>query len=61
MEGRIAWTDAGIDKLVDHAGRWERAGASHLGVNTMNVGLGGVDNHLAVLTEAAEALELQRR
>jgi hypothetical protein len=58
MEGRVAWTDAGVDKLVDHVGRWERAGTSHLGVNTMNAGLGGVDNHLAALTEAAEALSL---
>ena len=58
MEGRVAWTDAGVDKLVDHVGRWERAGASHLGVNTMNAGLGGVDGHLAALTEAAEALSL---
>jgi probable F420-dependent oxidoreductase len=58
MEGRVAWTDAGVDKLVDHVGRWERAGASHLGVNTMNAGLGAVENHLAVLAEVADALSL---
>ena len=58
MEGRVAWTAAGVEKLVDHVGRWRAAGASHLGVNTMNAGLGGVDNHLAALAEAAEALAL---
>jgi probable F420-dependent oxidoreductase len=61
MEGRVAWTDAGVDKLVDHVGRWERAGASHLGVNTMNAGLGGVDGHLAALAAAAEGLSLSPR
>jgi hypothetical protein len=58
MEGRIGWTDAGVDKVVDHAGRWERAGATHLGVNTMGAALGGVDGHLAALAKAAEGLGL---
>ena len=30
MEGRVSWTDAGVDKLVDHVGRWRDAGATHL-------------------------------
>ena len=58
MEGRVSWTDAGVDKLVDHIGRWRAAGASHVAVNTMNAGLGSVDGHLAALTAAAEALAL---
>ena len=58
MEGRVSWTDAGVDKLVDHIGRWRAAGASHVSVNTMNAGLGSVDGHLAALTAAAEALAL---
>jgi probable F420-dependent oxidoreductase len=58
MEGRVSWTDAGVEKLVDHVGRWRAAGASHVGVNTMNAGLGSVDGHLAALTAAAEALAL---
>ena len=33
----------GVDKLVDHVGRWRDAGATHLSVNTMNAGLGAVD------------------
>jgi probable F420-dependent oxidoreductase len=58
MEGRVSWTDEGAGKLVDHVSRWRAAGASHLSINTMRAGLGGVDGHLAVLARAAEALEL---
>jgi probable F420-dependent oxidoreductase len=59
MEGRVSWTGpGGAEKLADHAGRWRRAGASHLSVNTMRAGLGSVDGHLAALTTAAEALGL---
>ena len=39
----MSWTEAGVDKLVDHVGRWRAAGASHLSINTMNAGLGPVD------------------
>ena len=56
MEGRVSWTAEGVDKLVDHVGRWRAVGASHLSVNTMNAGLGSVDGHLAALTSAAESL-----
>jgi probable F420-dependent oxidoreductase len=58
MEGRVSWTDAGVDKLVDHLGRWRAAGASHVSINTMGAGLGPVDGHLAALTQAAAALGL---
>ena len=58
MEGRVSWTDAGIEKLVDHVGRWRDAGATHLSVNTMNAGLGAVDRHLEVLADVAAALGL---
>jgi probable F420-dependent oxidoreductase len=61
MEGRVSWTGAGAGKLVDQVGRWRAVGASHLSVNTMGAGLGGVDGHLAALAQAAEALELARR
>jgi probable F420-dependent oxidoreductase len=56
MEGRVSWTEAGAAKLADQAGRWRAAGATHLSVNTMNAGVGSVDDHLAVLAKAAEAL-----
>jgi len=58
MEGRVSWTDAGVDTLVDHVGRWRAAGTTHLSINTMNAGLGAVEGHLAALTVAADALGL---
>jgi probable F420-dependent oxidoreductase len=58
IEGRVSWTDQGAAKLVDHVGRWRAAGATHVSVNTMRAGLGRVDQHLAVLAEAAAALGL---
>ncbi|HZT67569.1 MAG TPA: LLM class F420-dependent oxidoreductase [Acidimicrobiales bacterium] len=58
MEGRVSWTDGGVDRLVDHTGRWRRAGATHLSVNTMGAGLASVDAHLDVLAETAGALGL---
>ncbi|HEY2315062.1 MAG TPA: LLM class F420-dependent oxidoreductase [Streptosporangiaceae bacterium] len=61
MEGRVSWTEAGAGKLVDQVGRWQAVGASHLAINTMGAGLGGVDGHLSALAQAAEALELTSR
>jgi probable F420-dependent oxidoreductase len=58
MEGRASWGEGGADTLVDHVGRWRAAGATHLSINTMGVGLGSVDAHLDALTTAAEALGL---
>jgi len=57
MEGRVSWTDAGIEKLVDQVGRWREAGASHLSINTMNAGLGAVGAHLDALATVADALK----
>jgi probable F420-dependent oxidoreductase len=61
MEGRVSWGDGGAEKLIDHVSRWRAAGASHVSVNTMNSGLGGVDGHLGALTQAAAALGLAAR
>ena len=58
MEGRVSWTDDGVNKLVDHIDRWRGAGATHVSVNTMNAGLGPVEGHLTALTAAADALGL---
>ena len=46
--------------LVDHVGRWRDAGATHVAINTMSVGLASVDDHLRVLEEVAGALGLGR-
>jgi probable F420-dependent oxidoreductase len=61
MEGRVSWGEGGAAQLADHVGRWRDAGASHVSVNTMGVGLGGVDGHLAALETAADALALAAR
>jgi hypothetical protein len=57
MDGRVSWT-GDADRLVDHVGRWRKAGASHLSVNTMNQGLTTVDQHVAAIERTAEALGL---
>ena len=58
MEGRVSWTDAGLEKVVEQVGRWRDAGATHVSINTMNAGLGSVDGHLEALATTARALEL---
>jgi probable F420-dependent oxidoreductase len=58
MEGRVSWGEGGIEKLLDHIGRWQAAGASHVTVNTMGSRLGSVDGHLEVLATVAGALQL---
>jgi probable F420-dependent oxidoreductase len=54
MEGRI---QAG-GKAVDHAERWQQAGATHLTVDTMRQGFEGVEGHLGALRATAKALNL---
>ena len=56
MDGRVSWTADGVAKLVDHVGRWEAVGSTHLSINTMGAGLATVDEHLEVLAHAAEAV-----
>jgi alkanesulfonate monooxygenase SsuD/methylene tetrahydromethanopterin reductase-like flavin-dependent oxidoreductase (luciferase family) len=61
MEGRVGWSpEGGPDRLADHVQRWRDAGATHLTVSTMGVGLGGVDGHVRALEQAAGALGLRR-
>ncbi len=55
IEGRVSWSD-GLDQMVKHSGRWRDAGATHVAINTMGAGLGGVEAHLAALEQAGEAL-----
>jgi len=59
MEGRVSWTDDGLAKVVDHAGRWRQAGATHVAINTMGAGFKSVDEHLTALAQAAEALGVE--
>jgi len=53
MEGRVDWSN-GRDEVAKGLAAWTAAGATHVSINTMGAGLGGVDGHLAAL-EAAVA------
>ena len=56
MEGRISWGEGDVDKLTRQAGKWRDASATHLSLNAMGAGLGSVDDHLATLAKASDAL-----
>lgn len=59
MEGRVSVAPGDPDRFADHVGRWEAAGATHLGVNTMGLGLGTLDRHLEELAAGAAAIGLR--
>ncbi|HWG15831.1 MAG TPA: LLM class F420-dependent oxidoreductase [Streptosporangiaceae bacterium] len=53
MEGRVTWR-GDIDLLGDRLGQWQRAGATHVSVNTMGANLTTVDEHLSALATIAD-------
>jgi probable F420-dependent oxidoreductase len=53
MQGQVSW-NGGTEDLADGFRMWAEAGATHVAVNTMNAGLASVDEHLSVLSTAAE-------
>lgn len=55
MEGRVNWT-GDRDKAAANIAAWRAAGATHVSVNTMQSGLGTVDDHLAALERIAADL-----
>ena len=55
MQGRVDWR-GDVDNVLAQAEKWRAAGATHLGVNTMRGGIGGVDGHLKALATIAERL-----
>jgi probable F420-dependent oxidoreductase len=58
MEGRLTVDPANIEQLGASLEDWERAGATHLTLNTMRLGLDGVEAHLQVLEAAARQCNL---
>jgi probable F420-dependent oxidoreductase len=58
MEGRVLWQPDDPDRFRRQVERWRAAGATHLGIDTMRLGLQGVDAHLAALEAVARLLEL---
>jgi probable F420-dependent oxidoreductase len=53
MEGRVNWR-SDLDAVGDEVAQWAEAGATHVSINTMGVGLKTVDGHLAALTAVAD-------
>jgi probable F420-dependent oxidoreductase len=58
MEGRVTWRPGDLDTFLRYVESWRAAGATHVSINTMRLGLATVDDHLAALAEAADALGL---
>jgi probable F420-dependent oxidoreductase len=56
MEGRVSWR-GDPEVVAGQARAWHEAGATHLSIDTMRAGLTTVDDHLAVLESAAEAVK----
>jgi alkanesulfonate monooxygenase SsuD/methylene tetrahydromethanopterin reductase-like flavin-dependent oxidoreductase (luciferase family) len=53
MQGQVSW-NGNTEDLAQGLRIWADAGATHVAVNTMSAGLDSVDEHLSVLTTAAE-------
>jgi probable F420-dependent oxidoreductase len=61
MGARIEIGESGrIDEAIQGFEGWRDAGATHVSVNTMGVGLTDVDGHLDALGKVAAALQLER-
>jgi probable F420-dependent oxidoreductase len=57
-EGRVLRQADDPDRVRRQVERWRAAGATHLGIDTMRLGLEGVDAHLSALEAVARLLEL---
>jgi probable F420-dependent oxidoreductase len=55
MDGRVNVGTRGGEAIAEHVERWRDAGATHVSVDTMNVGLTDLEGHLDALSRAAEA------
>ena len=58
MEGRIVVRAGELDRVAAEADGWRKASATHISVNTMPGGRKTVDEHIALLREAASAVGL---
>jgi probable F420-dependent oxidoreductase len=59
LEGRVTPRPGELDTLADKLDAWRAVGATHLSFNTMNLGFASVDEHIALLRDAAAAIKLQ--
>jgi probable F420-dependent oxidoreductase len=58
MEGRLTADPADLDQFSAGLENWRNAGATHVTINTMRLGLEGVEAHLTVLEAAAKLCDL---
>jgi hypothetical protein len=61
MDGRVTAGRGDLAAVVESVGRWADAGATHVSVNTMGVGLTTVGQHLEALAALAPQLDLAPR
>jgi probable F420-dependent oxidoreductase len=57
VEGRVV-LDRGVDDAAEQIRQWQALGATHAAVNTMGIGVVGVDGHISALAEVARAIGL---
>jgi probable F420-dependent oxidoreductase len=58
MQGQLPLVGRAAGRTEELATRWRAVGATHVAVNTMNAGIGGVDEHIAVIRDAAKLLAI---
>lgn len=58
MEGRITVAAGELDRVAAEADGWRKANATHVSVNTMPGGPKSVDEHIALIRDAASAVGL---
>jgi alkanesulfonate monooxygenase SsuD/methylene tetrahydromethanopterin reductase-like flavin-dependent oxidoreductase (luciferase family) len=56
MEGRISLGPTSSSSIEQQIAAWREAGATHLSLNTMRAGFTTVDEHIAALSTASEAV-----
>jgi probable F420-dependent oxidoreductase len=56
MEGRISLGSTSSSSIDQQIAAWREAGATHLSINTMRAGFTTVDEHIAALSTASEAV-----
>jgi probable F420-dependent oxidoreductase len=57
MEGTVRLS-RGVEAAAERVAGWRAAGATHLAVNSMGLGAGGIDRHIAALAELGRAIGL---
>jgi probable F420-dependent oxidoreductase len=58
MEGRVSWGPKGAGDAAEQVEQWRAAGATHVTINTMDVGFETVGDHLEALGATARAVGL---